>query len=46
MSDLGRLSYYLGIEVKQEISFTELRQKTYAKKLLDKAEVTVTMLNT
>lgn len=37
MSDLGKLSYYLGIEVSQKKGFTELKQTAYAKKLLDKA---------
>jgi hypothetical protein len=37
MSDLGPLSYYLGIEVKQGRRSIELRQSAYAIKLLDKA---------
>lgn len=37
MSDLGKLSYYLGIEVEQRRGGIELRQSGYAKKLLDKA---------
>ncbi|WVZ85162.1 hypothetical protein U9M48_032112 [Paspalum notatum var. saurae] len=37
MSDLGPLSYYLGIEVKQGRRGIELRQSAYAIKLLDKA---------
>jgi hypothetical protein len=37
MSDLGPLSYYLGIEVKQGVRGIELRQSAYALKLLEKA---------
>jgi hypothetical protein len=37
MSDLGALSYYLGIEVKQEDQGIGLSQCTYAAKLLEKA---------
>lgn len=37
MSDLGRLSFYLGIEVEQGPGYIELKQATYAKKLLEKA---------
>ncbi|WVZ94772.1 hypothetical protein U9M48_040631 [Paspalum notatum var. saurae] len=37
MSDLGPLSYYLGIEVKQGQHGIELRQSAYADKLLEKA---------
>lgn len=37
MSDLGKMSYYLGLEVDQRRGYTELRQTAYAKKLLDKA---------
>ena len=37
MTDLGRLSHYLGIEVKQEEDCIELRQTAYAKRLLEKA---------
>ncbi|KAJ1257988.1 hypothetical protein BS78_10G038800 [Paspalum vaginatum] len=37
MSDLGPLSYYLGIEVKQGRRGIELRQSAYAIKLLEKA---------
>ena len=36
MSDLGKLSYYLGLEVTQGSGFIELRQLTYAKKVLEK----------
>lgn len=36
ISDLGKLSYYLGIEVKHMVGPTELKQTAYAK-LLDKA---------
>ncbi|WVZ82883.1 hypothetical protein U9M48_030091 [Paspalum notatum var. saurae] len=39
MSDLGPLSYYLGIEVKQGRRGIELRQSAYAIKLLDKASM-------
>ncbi|XP_047326713.1 uncharacterized protein LOC124930411 [Impatiens glandulifera] len=34
MSDLRLLSYYLGIEVDQKIDFIEVKQETYAKKVL------------
>lgn len=37
MSDLGKLSYYLGIEFEQGWDYIELKQTAYAKKLLDKA---------
>lgn len=37
MSDLGKLAYYLGIEVNQQKDYTELKQAGYAKKLLEKA---------
>ncbi|KAL8089889.1 hypothetical protein AgCh_039374 [Apium graveolens] len=37
MSDLGKLSYYLGIEVEQRRGIIELRQTGYAKRLLEKA---------
>lgn len=37
MSDLGLLSYYLGIEVKQQKGFISLGQAAYVKKLIDKA---------
>jgi hypothetical protein len=37
MSDLGPLSYYLGIKVKQGRRGVELCQSAYAKKLLEKA---------
>lgn len=36
MTDLGRLSYYLGIEVKQGTECIELNQSSYAKKILEK----------
>jgi hypothetical protein len=35
MSDLGLLSYYLGIEVGQYTDFTIVKQTGYAKKVLD-----------
>jgi hypothetical protein len=34
MSDLGKLSYYLGIEVEQHEDFITIKQATYAKKIL------------
>lgn len=34
MSDLGNLSYYLGIEVNQQEEYVELKQEAYAKKIL------------
>lgn len=37
ISDLGRLSYYLGIEVEQGQGYIELKQTGYAKKILEKA---------
>lgn len=37
MSDLGRLKYYLGIEVEQGSSYICLKQTSYAKKILSKA---------
>lgn len=35
MSDLGLLSYYLGIEVGQYKDFTTVKQTCYAKKILE-----------
>ena len=35
MSDLGVLSYYLGIEVQQSITGITICQSAYAKKVLD-----------
>ncbi|KAL8108339.1 hypothetical protein AgCh_024703 [Apium graveolens] len=37
MSDLGLLSYYLGIQVTQGEGFVELKQSAYANKILEKA---------
>ena len=37
MSDLGLLSYYLGIEVRQGPGGIEISQSAYAQKLLEKA---------
>ena len=37
MSNLGKLSYYLGIEVEQGKGYVELKQSGYAKKLLERA---------
>lgn len=37
MSDLGKLSYYLGIEVSREGDHIVLKQTAYAQKLLEKA---------
>lgn len=37
MSDLGKLKYYLKIEVLQEMGCTELKQSSYARKLLEKS---------
>ncbi|KAL9840291.1 putative RNA-directed DNA polymerase [Arabidopsis thaliana] len=37
MSDLGRLTYYLGIEVTQEEDGIILKQERYAKKILEEA---------
>jgi hypothetical protein len=37
MSDMGLLSYYLGIEVKQEDSGITLSQTAYASKILETA---------
>lgn len=39
MSNLGLLSYYLGIEVTKRSSFITLRQSAYAKRILEKAEM-------
>lgn len=36
MSDLGKLSHYLGIEVNQTGDFIELKQASYAKKVLER----------
>ncbi|KAL8107204.1 hypothetical protein AgCh_023860 [Apium graveolens] len=37
MSDLGKLSYYLGLEVNQQTYYVELKQEAYAKKVLERA---------
>lgn len=37
MSDLGKLSHYLGIEINQTKDFNELKQTSYAKKVLEKS---------
>lgn len=37
MSDLGKLTYYLGLEVDQCKGYIELKQTAYAKKILEKA---------
>lgn len=37
MSDLGKLSYYLGIEVHQEEGRITLNQRRYALKLLEES---------
>ena len=37
MSNLGKLSYYLRIEVEQGKDYIELKQTTYVKKILEKA---------
>ena len=37
MSDLGALSFYLGLEVKQRGSRIELSQSAYGKKVIEKA---------
>lgn len=39
MSDMGKLSYYLGSEVNQGSNGTELKQAAYARKLLEKADM-------
>lgn len=36
-TDLGKLTYYLGIEVEQGNDFIELKQSAYARKILEKA---------
>lgn len=37
MSDMGKLTYHLGIEVKQGSGFIELKQSGYAKKIVERA---------
>lgn len=37
MNDLGKLSYYLGMEVHQRRGYIELKQAGYAKRILEKA---------
>lgn len=39
MSDLGKLTYYLGIEVEQGPGYIELKQTGYAKNILEKVEM-------
>lgn len=36
MNNLGKLAYYLGIEVEQGKDYIELKQMAYAKKILEK----------
>jgi hypothetical protein len=36
MSDLGLLSYYLGVEVEQQANFITMRQSSYARKLVER----------
>lgn len=36
MSDLGKLTYYLGLEVEQKSGSIEVKQAAYARKLLEK----------
>jgi hypothetical protein len=40
MSDLGFLHYYLGIEVKQSVSGILLSQGAYAKKIMERSDMT------
>lgn len=40
MNDLGRLSYYLGIEVEKGNGYIELKQAVYVRKILEKAGMT------
>lgn len=37
MNNLGKLSYYLGIEIEQVEGYIELKHTTYTKKVLEKA---------
>ncbi|XP_074363653.1 uncharacterized protein LOC141704306 [Apium graveolens] len=37
MSDLGKLTYYLGIEVQQKEGYIKIKQSSYAKKILENA---------
>lgn len=37
MSDMGKLSYYLGIEVKQGDDYIQLKQSGYARKVIERA---------
>lgn len=39
MSDIGKLAYYLGLEVKHQTGFTEIKQTAYGKKILEKANM-------
>ncbi|GKA03534.1 zinc finger, CCHC-type containing protein [Tanacetum coccineum] len=39
MSDLGKLNYYLGIEVKQEENGIIIKQESYARKILEEADI-------
>lgn len=39
ISDMGLLSYYLGIEAAQSSGKTMLKQSAYAKKILEKASM-------
>ncbi|KAL8154921.1 hypothetical protein AgCh_000325 [Apium graveolens] len=37
LSDMGKLSYYLGVEVKEEVGYIELKQEAYPKKVIENA---------
>lgn len=39
MSDIGKLAYYLGLEVNQKKGYTEVKQTAYGKKILEKANM-------
>lgn len=39
MTDIGKLTYYLGLEVNQQQGLTEIKQTAYGKKILEKANM-------
>lgn len=39
MSDIGILAYYLGLEVNQQKGYIEIKQTTYGKRILEKANM-------
>lgn len=41
ISDIGKLAYYLGLEVNQERDYTEVKQTAYGKTILEKMNMSM-----